>query len=204
MHLDEVRAAIVAVRNGTEFESSRTLDFPMRPEQEDAVALTAGYLSAHAGGKRTPKFLWNAKMRFGKTFTAYQLAREMGWKRVLVLTYKPAVQAAWKDDLLSHVDFEGWQFVDKDTPVATATSLADDTKNPLVWFASFQDLGSKNAEGAIKKRNEAIHLTDWDCIVLDEYTSGHGGTARENSTIRQTVASLNQRSRRTGSPPRTT
>lgn len=170
--LDEVKAAIVAVRNGTAFKSSRTLDFPMRPEQENAVALTAGYFTAHAGDKHTPKFLWNAKMRFGKTFTAYQLAREMGWRRVLVLTYKPAVQTAWKEDLLSHVDFEGWQFVDKDTPVVEATAHADATDVPLVWFASFQDLGGKDADGGVKERNEAIHLTDWDCIVLDEYHFG--------------------------------
>lgn len=176
--LDEVKAAIVAVRNGTAFESSRTLDFPMRPEQENAVALTAGYFAAHAGDKHTPKFLWNAKMRFGKTFTAYQLAREMGWKRVLVLTYKPAVQTAWKDDLLSHVDFEGWQFVDKDTPIAQATALANEEQTPLAWFASFQDLGGRDAEGAIKERNETIHLTDWDCIVLDEY---HFGAWREGA-----------------------
>jgi hypothetical protein len=25
-----------------------------------------------------PRFLWNAKMRFGKTFTAYQLAKKLG------------------------------------------------------------------------------------------------------------------------------
>lgn len=170
--LDEVKAAIVAVRNGTTFESTRTADFPMRPEQEDAVALTAGYFTAHTGDSHTPKFLWNAKMRFGKTFTTYQLAREMGWKRILVLTYKPAVHTAWKEDLLSHVDFEGWQFIDKDTPIADASAVADDTDTPLVWFASFQDLGGRNADGEIKERNETIHLTRWDAIVLDEYHFG--------------------------------
>lgn len=176
--LEEVKAAIVAVRNGTMYQSSRTLDFPMRPEQETAVAITAGFFAAHADDTHTPKFLWNAKMRFGKTFTTYQLAREMGWKRVLILTYKPAVQTAWKEDLLSHVDFEGWQFVDRDTPIADATALADDTQTPLVWFASFQDLGGKDADGGIKKRNETIHLTQWDCIVLDEY---HFGAWREGA-----------------------
>jgi len=176
--LDEVKAAIVAVRNGTDYKSSRTLDFPMRPEQEDAVALTAGYFTAHAHDTHTPKFLWNAKMRFGKTFTAYQLARELGWKRVLVLTYKPAVQVAWKEDLLSHVDFDGWQFVDKETPIAEASTLADNLDTPLVWFASFQDLGGKDVDGEIKERNETVHLTDWDCIILDEY---HFGAWREGA-----------------------
>ena len=178
--LHEVEAAIASVRNGTEFDSARTLDFPMRPEQEDAVAVTAGYFAAHGAetsGGKAPKFLWNAKMRFGKTFTAYQLAKEMGWQRILVLTYKPAVQAAWKDDLLGHVDFEGWQFVDRDTSIAVMDRLADEP-NPLVWFASFQDLNGKTPNGQIKAHNETVHLLDWDCVILDEY---HFGAWRDSA-----------------------
>ncbi|WP_214056875.1 GIY-YIG nuclease family protein [Nocardioides aquaticus] len=169
--LDEVKAALVAVRNGTAYESQRTQDFPMRPEQEDAVAQTAGYFLSQGGGTHAPKVLWNAKMRFGKTFTAYQLAREMGFKRTLVLTYKPAVQSAWRDDLLGHVDFEGWHFVDRTTPVNVADELADGA-DPLVWFASFQDITGKAAGGGIKERNETLHYIEWDCIVLDEYHFG--------------------------------
>ena len=60
-----------------------------------------------------PRFLWNAKMRFGKTFTAYQLAKKLGAKRVLVVTFKPAVEDAWQTDLESHVDFDGWQYLSK-------------------------------------------------------------------------------------------
>lgn len=175
--LDEVKAALVAVRNGTAYDSQRTLDFPMRPEQEDAVAQTAGYFLAHAEDSKGPKVLWNAKMRFGKTFTAYQLAREMGFKRILVLTYKPAVQAAWRDDLLGHVDFEGWHFVDRNTRVKEATKLSDGD-DPLVWFASFQDITGKDSDGKIKVHNETIHLIDWDCIVLDEY---HFGAWRDSA-----------------------
>jgi dethiobiotin synthetase len=52
-------------------------------------------------------------MRFGKTFVAYQLAKKENWKKILVLTFKPAVQHAWEEDLLLHKDFEGWQFVSK-------------------------------------------------------------------------------------------
>lgn len=51
-----------------------------------------------------------AKMRFGKTFTAYQLAKKLGAKRVLVVTFKPAVEDAWQTDLEIHVDFDGWQY----------------------------------------------------------------------------------------------
>jgi hypothetical protein len=175
--LDEVKAAIVSVRNGTAYESQRTQDFPMRPEQEDAVALTAGYFTAQAGQAKPPKFLWNAKMRFGKTFSTYQLAREMGWKRILVLTYKPAVQSAWRDDLLNHVDFEGWHFVDRNTQVKDATNLADGDA-PLAWFASFQDVIGKASDGSVKERNETVHLINWDCIVLDEY---HFGAWRDSA-----------------------
>ena len=46
-------------------------------------------------------------MRFGKTFASYQLAKKMNWMKILILTFKPAVEEAWKEDLLSHIDFEG-------------------------------------------------------------------------------------------------
>lgn len=169
--VDEVKAAIASLRSGTTFESTRTQDFGMRPEQENAVAMTAGYFRSHADDQRAPHFLWNAKMRFGKTFTTYQLAREMGWKRVLVLTYKPAVQSAWKEDLLGHVDFEAWRFVDRETPINELDSVAD-APEPLVWFASFQNLGGKDDDGHVKRHNENLYLVDWDCIVIDEYHFG--------------------------------
>lgn len=175
--LDEVKAAINVVRSGAKFNPKRTETFGMRPEQREAVARTAKYFRAHADGKKPLRFLWNAKMRFGKTFTAYQLALEMGWTKVLVLTYKPAVQAAWKDDLLTHRDFEDWIFVDRES----SSQERDDAANghdPMVWFASFQDLNGKTDDGQIKDHNENLHLIDWDCIVLDEY---HFGAWRDSA-----------------------
>lgn len=172
--VDEVRAAVVDVRHGRRFSSSRTSDYPMRPEQEAAVVQTAGYIRSHAGDSRSPHFLWNAKMRFGKTFTTYQLAREMGWTRLLVLTFKPAVQDSWKSDLTNHVDFEGWQFVDRTIDFAKEV----DEARPIVGFASFQDLRGRTIDGQIKGHNEWIHLTEWDCIVLDEY---HYGAWRDSA-----------------------
>ena len=175
--VDEVQAALVAVRNGQSYDGTRTADFGMRPEQEDAVAQTAGYFRSHADDGHAPRFLWNAKMRFGKTFTTYQLAREMGWSKVLVLTYKPVVQTAWKEDLLTHVDFEGWRFVDRDSSPEDRDDAADSSE-PVVWFASFQDMRGKTADGNIKKHNEIIHLIEWDAIVLDEY---HFGAWRDSA-----------------------
>ena len=54
-------------------------------------------------------------MRFGKTFAAYQLALKMRWSKILVLSYKPAVQNAWEEDLMRHKDFKDWQFTSKST-----------------------------------------------------------------------------------------
>ncbi|MAU82989.1 MAG: hypothetical protein CME34_14165 [Gordonia sp.] len=174
--LEEVHAAIEVVRSGIAFQPKRNQSFGMRPEQQDAVETTAAYFRDHAGTK-APKFLWNAKMRFGKTFATYELAKEMGWRRVLVLTFKPAVATAWHDDLVSHVDFDGWLYVDKNTEDADRDAAAD-YDGPVVWFASLQDLGGRDTDGNIKARNEVIHLIAWDAIILDEY---HFGAWRDSA-----------------------
>ena len=85
---EEVKAAIQSVRAGTDLPSLLArVNFPMRPEQKIAVAETAKYFRGNTKKKagKAPHFLWNAKMRFGKTFTSYQLAKELNWTRVLVL-----------------------------------------------------------------------------------------------------------------------
>ena len=94
--VNKVKAAVIALRTGQISEDNRTLDFIMRPEQVDAVKITADYFqrARKEDPDKTPHFLWNAKMRFGKTFAAYQLAKKMGWRKVLVMTFKPAVQNA--------------------------------------------------------------------------------------------------------------
>ena len=103
------------IRTGKPNIEHRTQSFKMRPEQQEAVERTAQYFTNikqdEAYRNKEPHFLWNAKMRFGKTFTAYQLAKKMGWKKILILTFKPAVHNAWQEDLENHIDFEGWQFV---------------------------------------------------------------------------------------------
>ena len=175
--LEEVEQAIFAVKNHKTDISKRIADFKMRPEQAQAVKLTSEYFKKYScenENGRTPHFLWNAKMRFGKTFTSYQLAKEMGWKKVLILTFKPAVQNSWEEDLKSHVDFKDWQFISR---IGTQYNEIDPNK-PFVWFASFQDVLQKTDAGGIKPRNEEIHLINWDCIILDEY---HFGAWRDSA-----------------------
>ncbi len=175
----QVKVAIIAVRTGQLNEENRSLDFKMRPEQNAAVKKTAAYFASWRKEKgnrnKPPHFLWNAKMRFGKTFAAYQLAKKMDWRKVLVLTFKPAVQSAWEEDLKCHIDFRGWQFI---FPGGLSYEQAD-KKKPFVCFGSFQDyLGRNKSTGGIKTKNEWVHTTNWDCVILDEY---HYGAWRENA-----------------------
>ncbi len=167
----DVKAAVIAARTGEANVESRSVDFSMRPEQRIAVEKTASYFGAFTMDRKgkPAHFLWNAKMRFGKTFAAYQLARKMGWRKVLVLTFKPAVQNAWEEDLLSHIDFKSWQFV---SPGRLSYSDIDKRK-PFVCFGSFQDyLGRNPSTGGIKTKNQWVHTTHWDCVILDEYHYG--------------------------------
>lgn len=173
----DIKAALIAVIEGKINVENRTHTFSMRPEQEQAVEKTSHYFESYKGENpdKTPHFLWNAKMRFGKTFATYQLAKKMGWSKVLVLTFKPAVQSAWEEDLLTHVDFEGWQFVSRNG--LTYDEL--DESKPFVCFGSFQDyLGKNTSTGGIKTKNEWVHATNWDCVVFDEY---HYGAWRDNA-----------------------
>ena len=189
--IEAVRAALIAIKTGVINEDNRTLDFGMRPEQAEAVEKTITYfescktenpdgpshgktLTSAAPTGAAPHFLWNAKMRFGKTFAAYQLAKKMKWKKVLVLTFKPAVQSAWAEDLATHIDFEGWQFIARNG----LTFENADKKKPYVCFGSFQDYLGKNEAGGIKPRNEWVHTTHWDCVIFDEY---HYGAWRESA-----------------------
>jgi T5orf172 domain len=168
----DVKAVITELRTGQHFTGTHHESFPMRKEQVGAVRLTHDYYRSRwmEDKRAVPRFLWNAKMRFGKTFTSYQLAKAMNAKRVLVVTFKPAVEDAWQTDLENHVDFDGWQYLSK-------SSGRDPTeinkKKPVVYFGSFQDLlGRDKATGAIKPRNEWLHEVNWDLVVFDEYHFG--------------------------------
>ena len=183
--IKDVISAINYVRDGISTEENRTLTFKMRPEQTRAVQKTIEFFDKAKADEpeKAPKFLWNAKMRFGKTFASYQLAKKLNFKRVLVLTFKPAVESAWREDLVSHVDFEGWQFVsnkdahDNKINIDVQFASADKTR-PIVVFGSFQDLLGTNENGGIKAKNEFIHTTQWDLVIFDEY---HFGAWRENA-----------------------
>lgn len=181
----DVLSAILQLREDIISEENRTATFKMRPEQVRAVDKTISFYNTakQQEPNKSPKFLWNAKMRFGKTFASYELAKKMGLNKILVLTFKPAVESAWREDLVSHIDFEGWQFIsNKDAHnnninIDKQFALADKSR-PIVVFGSFQDLLGTNDNGGIKAKNEFIHTTNWDLVIFDEY---HFGAWRENA-----------------------
>jgi hypothetical protein len=175
--LADVVTSLGELRSGVTYQGTHDQTFRMRREQAEAVGRTHDYFHSiwkediHA----VPRFLWNAKMRFGKTFTSYQLAKRLGATRVLVLTFKPAVEDAWQTDLLTHADFDGWQYLSRSSG-SNPTQI--DPAKPVIYFGSFQDLLGRDSLGNIKAKNEWLHTVNWDLVVFDEY---HFGAWRETA-----------------------
>ncbi|MBR3143877.1 DEAD/DEAH box helicase family protein [Candidatus Saccharibacteria bacterium] len=166
-----VRQAFLSVKHGHVIEKARTKDYPLRDEQKKFIRETEQYFrlyDADPKNKKAPHYLWNAKMRFGKTFTAYELAKKMHWKRILVLTYKPATAKQWRDDLEEHIDFEGWQFIkggDYDWNKLNQ-------EQPIVWFASYQDILGRDKGKTVKDKFIKMYEQTWDAMFVDEYHFG--------------------------------
>jgi hypothetical protein len=174
----DVMTAIKELQSGVARVGSHVDDFKMRAEQISAVKKTKDYFDSiwAEDQKAVPRFLWNAKMRFGKTFASYQLSKSLDAKKVLVVTFKPAVEDAWQSDLESHADFTGWQYFSKSTG---GDPLSAKKNVPLVYFGSFQDLlGKDKSTGLIKPKNEWVHTTNWDLVIFDEY---HFGAWRDSA-----------------------
>ena len=173
----DVKATLIALRAGEPIAGARDQNFPMRSEQRAAVDKTHAYFHSiwNEDMHAVPRFLWNAKMRFGKTFATYKLAQKLGARRVLIVTFKPAVEDAWQSDLEGHVDFEGWQYLSKNSG-SDPSKIA--SAKPLVYFGSFQNLLGRDDAGNIKANNEWLHKIKWDLVVFDEY---HFGAWRETA-----------------------
>ena len=178
--LDDIKNAIKFIKDKKLLDSNTNKNsFKPRKEQENAILVTEEYFKKNpkTTDSPAPHFLWNAKMRFGKTYTTYQLIKKMGWKNILVLTYKPVVQSSWEDDISNHIDFDGWIFNNPKTISNSKLTINDFNKDvPVVCFASFQDI--QNIDKTIKDKHVIFYDIEWDCIVLDEY---HFGSWRDNA-----------------------
>ncbi len=181
----QVKVAIIAVRTGQLNEENRSLDFAMRPEQKEAVEKTAAYFASWRREKgnrnKPPHFLWNAKMRFGKTFAAYQLAKKMGWRKVS----GPDIQACRAKRLGRGLEMSrGFQGLAVHFPGGLSYDEAD-KKKPFVcfWFVS----GLPWPEPKHWRHQDEKRMgppTNWDCVILDEYHYGAWRREREGPVLR--------------------
>lgn len=154
---DDVSCAINNIILGI----SRPNSYPMRDEQKICHDLIVDHFNN--GGE---KFLMNAKMRFGKTFTTYQTIKTLKYKKVLVITYKPAVDATWREDLETHVDFEGWHYYSaKD--FSSTNPIVLPNNGVEILFTSFQDFNDFDKAKWTNAKN--YH---YDLIVIDEMHYG--------------------------------
>lgn len=170
--LDVAKQAIDAVKENREVIEGPIINkskIVLRPEQKNAVSQTKKVF------KKKDRMLWNAKMRFGKTLSTYQLIKEEGYNSVLILSHRPVVSDSWFEDF-SKLEMKeaGYQYGSKKHE-SIETLIKDGAK--FVYFASIQDLrGSSQIGGKQRQKNELIFSTDWDLIVFDE---AHEGTQTE-------------------------
>ena len=171
VNLETARQAINAVKNNLHNLSGTPSEdfFPiiLRPEQEDAVQKTLTYF------KKGKNFLWNAKMRFGKTLSALEVVRRMKFSKTIVITHRPVVDVGWYEDFKKI--FHGvpnYLYGSKSTGYKQLDELLNSGKN-FVYFASLQDLRGSDIVGGKFFKNNLIFNTDWDFVIVDE---AHEGT----------------------------
>ena len=160
-----------------EFENFLPVIF--RPEQEDAIKKTVKTF------KKDNKYLWNAKMRFGKTFCALEVVRRMQFPKTIIVTHRPVVNSQWFKDFETIFKAEKNFAYGSKNSGETIKRLLRGNKN-FVYFASMQDLrGSEIVNGKFEK-NEKIFATDWDLVIVDEAHEGTT-TALGDSVIKNLV-----------------
>lgn len=161
--------------------------YSLRDEQQRAVEQTGAFARAHwdEGGTHGGEFLWNAKPRFGKTLTAYDLCRSIGAQKVLIVTNRPAIANSWYDDYVKFVGVEGgYRFISGVDTLAGKPyclsreeylhAIRNDPEGPkgFIEFVSLQDLkGSIRFGGVYQKLDEVADLT-WDVLIIDEAHEG--------------------------------
>lgn len=136
-----------------------------RPEQAKAIKETIAQF------KKGDRMLWNAKMRFGKTLSALQVAKQMGFKKTIIFTHRPVVSDGWYEDFKKI--FHDTDYVFGSRTKGEALETLADSNTPFVYFASIQDLRGSAAVGGKFDKNEFVFLIDWDYVVIDE---AHEGT----------------------------
>lgn len=169
--LETAIIAIEAVKNGYNNLSNihcendfRPIIF--RPEQKEAIEKTIQRF------KNGNKMLWNAKMRFGKTLSALQVAKEMKFKRTIIITHRPVVDDGWYDDFTKIFNDTDKYIYGSKNKGYSVEELEKTNKN-YIYFASIQDLRGSEIVGGKYYKNDKIFEINWDFVIVDE---AHEGT----------------------------
>ncbi|MCM1630161.1 Eco57I restriction-modification methylase domain-containing protein [Bacteroides uniformis] len=177
--LETAKRAIAAIKEGRESLNPCEISIgrspiEFRPEQTKAITKTVKLYKK--AGEKSRRMLWNAKMRFGKTLSALQVAKEMQFSRTLILTHRPVVDAGWFEDFDKiFYDSPGYAYGSKNHG-SSFVGLENRHKREglkYVFFASMQDLRGSETVGGKFDKNDDIFSTPWDYIIIDE---AHEGT----------------------------
>lgn len=174
---------------GTLSQHEQKLSYTLRDEQEEAVRQTQAYFEG--GGT---EFLWNAKPRFGKTLTAYDLVRRMGLSKVLIVTNRPSIANSWAEDFKKFIDWRGELSFVSDTDALAGKpgvlsrqefiSRMHTSDRGMVAFESLQGLkGSVYFGGKFDKlawmakeykdnSGKTQHGIEFDLLIIDEAQEG--------------------------------
>lgn len=157
----------------------KTSSYTLRKEQEKAVQMTLDYAKKNPGGE----FLWNAKPRFGKTLSAYDFARRLDARTILIVTNRPAVANSWFDDFEKFIAWQtDYKFVSesdslKNSEPLSVSEFADYSKdNPdtarRLEFISLQDLKGSVYHGGDYDKLHWVSKLNWDLLIIDEAHEG--------------------------------
>lgn len=158
-------------------QAKEKAQYQLRDEQAAAAAQTLHHIKSHPKGE----FLWNAKPRFGKTLTTYDLARQLDATKVLIVTNRPSIANSWFDDFEK---FIAWQtdfaFVStsdslSERPVMTRDEFLSQTatgKKSMIAFISLQDLKGAISFGGNYNKLSWVKDMTWDMLVIDEAHEG--------------------------------
>lgn len=155
--------------------------YVLRNEQKKAVKQTKDYF---LDGSHKAEVLWNAKPRFGKTLSTYDLCKSLpDVHKILIVTNRPAIANSWYDDYVKFLGTEsGYYFVSNVDALKNKKYVLSREKylktislpnhKGCIEFVSLQDLkGSIYFGGQFDKLREVADL-EWDVLVIDEAHEG--------------------------------
>ena len=187
--LNTAKQAINAVKNDyanlSNTQNDTEIPIVFRPEQSECIKKVVNHFKKHN------RFLINAKMRYGKTFVALEIIKEMAFAKTIIITHRPVVDDGWYDDFQTIFQKDKkYVYGSKNKGYSVGELL--DKKLPFVYFASIQDLRGSSEVGGKFKKNITIFDTVWDCVIVDEAHEGTT-TALGEDTVKAVVkAPLNK------------